>query len=48
MTGVDGFADDTFFSEEDPTTKDLLVFGYGHWYRHDLGRQYETKEVDFL
>lgn len=47
MTGGDGFAAATFFSEEDPGTKDLLVFGYGLCYRHDLGKQYQTEEVDF-
>ena len=47
MTGGDGFAAATFFSEEDPSTKDLLVFGYGLCYRHDLGKQYGTEEVDF-
>lgn len=47
MTGGDGFAAATFFSEEDASTKDLLVFGYGLCYRHDLGKQYGTEEVDF-
>lgn len=47
MTGGDGFAAATFFSEEDVNTKDLLVFGYGLCYRHDLGKEYGTEEVDF-
>ena len=47
MTGGDGFAAATFFAEEDPTAKDLLVFGYGLCYRHDLGKKYQTEEVDF-
>lgn len=47
MTGGDGFAAATFFSEEDASTKDLLVFGYGLCYRHDLGKTYGTEEVDF-
>ena len=47
MTGGDGFAAATFFSEEDPSTMDLLVYGYGVIYRHDLGKTYGTEEVDF-
>ena len=47
MTGGDGFAAATFFSDEDANTKDLLVFGYGLCYRHDLGKAYQTEEVDF-
>ena len=45
--GGDGFAADTFFSEEDPSTKDLLVFGYGAAYRHDNGKEYGVEEVDW-
>ena len=47
LTGGDGFAANTFFSEEDPNTKDLLVLGYGACYRHDGGKKYGTEEVDF-
>jgi len=47
MTGGDGFAAATFFADEDANTKDLLVFGYGLCYRHDLGKTYGTEEVDF-
>lgn len=47
LTGGDGFAANTFFSEEDPNTKDLLVIGYGACYRHDGGKKYGTEEVDF-
>lgn len=47
MTGGDGFAANTFFSEEDPGVKDLLVLGYGACYRHDGGKKYGTEEVDF-
>ncbi|MCR5341861.1 MAG: hypothetical protein K6E70_00660 [Butyrivibrio sp.] len=47
MTGGDGFAAATFFADEDPNEKDLLVFGYGLCYRHDLGKQFGTEEVDF-
>ena len=47
MTGGDGFAANTFFSEEDPMTKDLLIFGYGVCYRWDGAQKYNTEEVDF-
>lgn len=47
MTGGDGFAAATFFAEEDASEKDLLVFGYGLCYRHDLGKEYGTEQVDF-
>ncbi len=47
MTGGDGFAAATYFADEDANTKDLLVFGYGLCYRHDLGKEYQTEEVDF-
>ena len=47
MTGGDGFAANTFFSEEDPNTKDLLIFGYGVCYRWDGAKKYNTEEVDF-
>ncbi len=47
MTGGDGFAAATYFADEDASTKDLLVFGYGLCYRHDLGKEYGTEEVDF-
>ena len=46
-TGGDGFAAATYFADEDANTKDLLVFGYGLCYRHDLGKTYGTEEVDF-
>ena len=47
MTGGDGFAAATYFAEENPDTMDLLVFGYGLCYRHDLGKKFGTEEVDF-
>lgn len=47
MTGGDGFAAATFFADEDASEKDLLVFGYGLCYRHDLGKEYQTESVDF-
>ena len=46
-TGGDGLAAATYFAEEDQQTSDLLVFGYGLCYRHDLGKAYGTEEVDF-
>ncbi len=47
LTGGDGFAAHTFFSEEDPSTMDLLVCGYGVYYRCDAAAKYNTEEVDF-
>ncbi len=47
QTGGDGFAAATAFSQEDVNTTDLLVYGYGVAYRHDLGKQYQTEVVDF-
>lgn len=47
MTGGDGFAAATAFSQEPADTTDLLVFGYGVAYRHDLGKKYQTEVVDF-
>lgn len=46
-TGGDGFAAATAFSKEDTNTTDLLVYGYGVAYRHDLGKQFNTEVVDF-
>lgn len=48
MTGGDGFAAATYFADNDTSvTKELLVFGYGVCYRHDLGKEFGTEEVDF-
>lgn len=47
QTGGDGFAAATAFTAEDPDTTDLLVYGYGVAYRHDLGKQFNTEVVDF-
>lgn len=47
VTGGDGFVAATTFAEEKDSTKDLLVFGYGLCYRHDLGKTYGTEQVDF-
>ena len=47
QTGGDGFAAATAFSQEDASTKDLLIYGYGVAYRHDLGKKYNTEVVDW-
>lgn len=47
QTGGDGFAAATAYAAEDTKTTDLLVFGYGVAYRHDLGKKYQTEVVDF-
>ena len=48
MTGGDGFAAATYFADSDTSiNKELLVFGYGVCYRHDLGKEFGTEEVDF-
>ncbi|WP_305767324.1 tripartite tricarboxylate transporter substrate-binding protein [Candidatus Epulonipiscium viviparus] len=47
MTGGDGFAAATYYTELDPDTTDLLIYGYGVIYRHDLGKEYGTEIVDF-
>ncbi len=47
MTGGDGFAAADYFTDQDPSTKELLVYGYGVAYRHDLGKKYGTEVVDF-
>ncbi|MCR5290482.1 MAG: hypothetical protein K6E51_10855 [Treponema sp.] len=47
QTGGDGFAAATAFSQEAASEKDLLIFGYGVAYRHDLGKKYNTELVDF-
>ena len=47
QTGGDGFAAATAFSDEDPSTKDLLVYGYGAIYRHDNGQEFGVEEVDW-
>lgn len=47
QTGGDGFAAATAFTQEDPNATDLLVYGYGVAYRHDLGKQFQTEVVDF-
>ncbi len=47
MTGGDGFAAASYYTEADASTKELLVYGYGVAYRHDLGVAYETEVVDF-
>lgn len=48
MTGGDGFAAATYFADKTTSVdKELLVFGYGVCYRHDLGKSFGTEEVDF-
>ncbi|OON93633.1 MAG: hypothetical protein ATN31_05610 [Candidatus Epulonipiscioides saccharophilum] len=47
MTGGDGFAAATYFTELDADTTDLLIYGFGVIYRHDLGNKYNTEIVDF-
>ncbi len=48
MTGGDGFAAATYYAEEAPVdTTDLLIYGYGAIYRHDLGKQFGTELVDW-
>ncbi len=47
MTGGDGFSAANWYTDQDPSTKDLLMFGCGVAYRHDLGKAYQTEVVDF-
>lgn len=47
MTGGDGFAAANYYTDQPTTTKELLVYGYGVAYRHDLGKKYQTEVVDF-
>lgn len=46
-TGGDGFAAATYYAELDPSTTELLIFGHGVAYRHDIGKKYNTEEVPF-
>lgn len=47
VTGGDGFAAFSNFTKKDPSTHDLLIYGYGVAYRHDLGKEYDTEIVNF-
>lgn len=47
MTGGDGFSAANWYTDQEPSTKDLLVFGFGVAYRHDLGKKHQTEVVDF-
>lgn len=47
MTGGDGFAAATYFAEQPADTRELLIYGYGVAYRHDVGKKYDTEIVDF-
>lgn len=44
-TGGDGFVGAAYFQNLDKDTKELLVYGYGNCYRHDIGKKYETEDV---
>jgi len=43
MTGGDGFQAANWYTDQDPSTTDLLVYGFGVSYRHDLGKKYNTE-----
>ena len=47
VLGGDGFAAATQFADLDPSEKQLLIFGYGLCFRHDLGKEYGTEIVEF-
>lgn len=47
MTGGDGFQAANWYTDQDPSTTDLLMYGFGVAYRHDLGKKYQTEVVDF-
>lgn len=47
MTGGDGFAACTYYSELPSDTKELIMYGYGAAYRHDLGKEFGTEVVDW-
>lgn len=47
MTGGDGFAAADYYTDLDASTHELLIYGYGLIYRHDLGKNYGTENVDF-
>ena len=47
MTGGDGFAAADYYTDLDPSTHELLIYGYGLIYRHDEGKTYGTEVVDF-
>lgn len=47
MTGGDGFAAADYYTDLDASTHELLIYGYGLIYRHDLGKTYGTEVVDF-
>lgn len=47
MTGGDGFQAANWYTDQDPSTTDLLMYGFGVAYRHDLGQKYQTEIVDF-
>ena len=47
VLGGDGFAAATQFAALDPSEKQLLIFGYGLCFRHDLGKEFGTEIVEF-
>jgi tripartite-type tricarboxylate transporter receptor subunit TctC len=47
VLGGDGFAAATQFADLDPSEKQLLIFGYGLCFRHDLGKEFGTEIVEF-
>lgn len=47
MTGGDGFAACTYYAERPADTKELIMFGFGASYRHDLGKKFGTEVVDW-
>ena len=44
-TGGDGFVAAAYFQNISPDSKELLVYGYGNCYRHDIGKEYGTEDV---
>ena len=44
-TGGDGFVAAAYFQNIDVNAKELLVYGYGNTYRHDIGKKYGTEQV---
>lgn len=44
-TGGDGFVAAAYFQNIDENSKELLIYGYGNTYRHDIGKEYGTEQV---
>ncbi len=47
MTGGDGFAAITHYSELPVDTTELILYQYGVAYRHDIGKEFGTEVVDW-